>query len=108
LDRFGGEHRGSEPGKNKSEQNFHRGAIIPISGLGVERATLQRDSCEKKILLFCLLESFPYERIGFSRCHHEWKNNFLLLTQSRLIELALLSGPLPLNLESNDLERRTS
>jgi hypothetical protein len=47
-------------------------------------------------------------RMEEMRCHHEWKNNFLLLTQSRFIELALLSGPLPLKLESNDLERRTS
>jgi hypothetical protein len=44
---------------------FSSGPIITISRLAVERATLERESCEKKFLLFCLLEAFPYGRIVF-------------------------------------------
>jgi hypothetical protein len=57
-----------------------------------------------------LLEAFPYEELVrvFFRRHHEWKNNFLLPSLSRFIELALHLGPLHKKLDYNDLERRTS
>jgi len=44
--RFGADYRGTEPEKNPRSENFHRAAIIPISPRCVERATLERESCE--------------------------------------------------------------
>src|SRR5437868_10978885 len=85
---------GASPRKTRAQKVFiaRRSSRFHEAASSVQH--FNANHVKRKFFSFASWNLFRMEDC-FPRCHHEWKNNFLLPSRSRFIELPLLAGSLP-------------